>query len=369
MIPVNTPLLEGNENKYLHECINTGWISSEGPFVGRFENEFAEKVNRKFGISVTNGTTALELAVKAIGIHAGDEVILPSFTIISCADAIVRAGATPVLVDCYMDTWNMDVSKIESVITEKTKAILAVHIYGLPAEMDLILAIAKKYDLKVIEDAAQMHGQTYKGKPCGSFGDVSTFSFYANKIITTGEGGMLLTNNEEIAKKARYYKNLCFNNETRFVHQNSGWNMRMTNLQAAVGVAQLEQLDKLVEKKRWIGNLYHELLGDIREFQLPIDQREYAENIYWVFGIVLNDCSYSVQEICTHLSKNKIGTRPFFWPMHEQPVYLKQGLFNDTSLPNSEFLARNGFYLPSGLGITETEIRTVAHCLKDFIND
>ena len=203
MIPVNEPLLDGNEKKYLIDCIDTGWISSEGPYIKRFEDEFALTVSRKHGIAVANGSMALEAAVVALGLGDGDEVIMPSFTIISCASALVRVGATPVLIDSDPLTWNIDVSAIEAKITSRTKAIMIVHIYGLPCDLDPILDLAKKHNLKIIEDAAEMHGQTYKGRPCGSFGDISIFSFYPNKHITTGEGGMIVTNSDELADKCR----------------------------------------------------------------------------------------------------------------------------------------------------------------------
>ena len=289
MIPVNEPLLDGNERKYLNECIDTGWISSEGPFVSRFEEEFAAIVGRRYAIAVTNGSMALDAAVLALELRAGDEVLLPSFTIISCAAAIVRAGAVPVVVDADPLTWNVDVTQVEEHITPRTKAIMVVHIYGLPCDMAPLLALAEKYDLRVIEDAAEMHGQTYRGRPCGSFGDISTFSFYANKHITTGEGGMIVTDSESLAERCRELRNLCFNPERRFLHEELGWNMRMTNLQAALGVAQLERLSAFVERKRAMGALYTKLLESTPGLQLPLPQTDYAKNIYWVYGIVLED--------------------------------------------------------------------------------
>ena len=252
-IPVNEPLLTGNAKKYLAECIDTGWISSEGPFVQRLEEEMSQRAGRKFGVAVTNGSAALDVAVAALGLGPGDEVILPTFTIISCAASIVRAGATPVVVDCDADTWNMTAEHVAEKITARTRAIMVVHIYGLPVDMDPIVAVAEKHGLKIIEDAAEMHGQTYKGKPCGSFGDISTFSFYPNKLVTTGEGGMVLTDDPILAEKCRSLRNLCFQKK-RFVHEELGWNFRMSNLQAALGVAQLENLDDFVERKRaWVG--------------------------------------------------------------------------------------------------------------------
>ena len=262
MIPVNEPLLDGNEKKYLAECIDTGWISSEGPFVGEFEKRFAARVGRQYGIAVCNGSVALDVAVAALGIGPGDEVILPSFTIISCAAAIVRAGATPVVVDSDPLTWNMDVARLAKKITPQTRAIMVVHIYGLPVDMDPVLELAARHDLKIIEDAAELIGQNYRGKPCGSFGDISTFSFYPNKHITTGEGGMVMTNDGALAERCRSLRNLCFQPGKRFEHEELGWNFRMSNLQAALGLAQLERLDEFVERKRSIGRRYNKLLGE-----------------------------------------------------------------------------------------------------------
>lgn len=283
-IPVNEPLLDGNERRYLNECIDTGWISSEGPFVKRFEEAFATRVGRRHGIAVCNGSVALDAAVAALGLGAGDEVILPAFTIISCAAAIVRAGAVPVLVDSDPIAWNMDVTQIEARITPRTKAIMVVHIYGLPVDMDPVLALAEKHGLAIIEDAAEMHGQTYKGRPCGSFGEISTFSFYPNKHITTGEGGMIVTDDDVLAERCRGLRNLCFLPGKRFVHEELGWNFRMTNLQAALGVAQLERLDEFVARKRRMGALYSSLLADLDTVEKPPPQTDYAENIYWVYG-------------------------------------------------------------------------------------
>jgi len=361
-IPVNTPILEGNELKYLTECITTGWISSEGPFISEFENKMAAYVQRKHGIAVCNGSAALDIAVKALHLGKGDEVIMPAFTIISPAQSVVSAGATPVLVETDLNTWNMDVTQIESKITSKTKAILVVHIYGLPVDMDPVLDICKKYNLKLIEDSAEMHGQTYKGRPCGSFGDISIFSFYPNKHITTGEGGMIVCNDDETAERCRKLRNLAFEPGRRFVHQEIGWNYRMTNLQAALGLAQLERIDAHIIRKREIGRAYQDGLSGLSGFQLPLAQTDYAENIYWVFGLVA-ESQELCEATCAKLSKAQIGTRPFFWSMHEQPVFQKMGLFSNETYPNAEKIARNGFYVPSGLGLTNEEISIVIETL------
>ncbi len=366
MIPVNEPLLDGNEKKYLLECIETGWISSEGPFVSRFESLFAARVGRRHGIAVCNGTAAIDAAVEALGIGPGDEVIMPAFTIISCISQIVRAGAKPVLVDTDPRTWNMDVSQIEARITSRTKAILLVHIYGLPADVAPVLEMARRYGLKVIEDAAEMHGQTYRGEPCGSFGDISVFSFYPNKHITTGEGGMIVTNDDHLAERCRSLRNLCFQAERRFVHEELGWNLRMTNLQAALGLAQLERLDEFVARKRRMGALYSQLLEGMPGVQLPLARTAFAENIYWVYGLVLDESlGLDAATAMKRLASVGVGCRPFFYPMHQQPVLRRMGLFAEDAHPVAERLYRQGFYVPSGMALTEEQIRTVADRVKE----
>jgi perosamine synthetase len=360
-IPVNEPLLDGKEKEYLTECIESGWISSEGPFVERFERELSARVGRKHGIAVANGSVALDAAIVALEIGAGDEVIMPAFTIISCAAAVVRAGARPVLVDSDPHTWNMDVAQVESKITARTKAIMVVHIYGLPVDMKPLLEIAQRHGLAIIEDAAESHGQTCDGKACGSFGALSIFSFYPNKHITTGEGGMIMTDDDRLAERCRRLRNLCFQPPRRFVHEELGWNFRMTNLQAALGVAQLERLDEFVARKRQMGALYSRLLADLAGIKLPLTQTKYAKNIYWVYGLVLgNEIPFDAEEAMRRFNEHKIGTRPFFWPMHEQPVFIKAGLFTGERYPVAEQLARRGFYLPSGLALTAKQIEQVA---------
>lgn len=365
-IPVNIPLLDGNEKKYLCECIDTGWISSEGPFVKRFEDEMAAYVGRKHGIAVCNGTAALEAAMIALDLEKGSEVIMPAFTIISCAQAITKAGLTPVVVDCEPDTWNMDVSSIESKITPKTKAIMVVHIYGLPVDMELVLEIAERYNLKVIEDAAEMHGQTYKGKMCGSFGDISIFSFYPNKHITCGEGGMILTDDDKLAERCRGARNLFFTS-ARYRHEEIGSNFRMSNMQAALGCAQLEKLEEHIEKKRYIGNKYRSAFSDIADVCLPVAKTAYADNIYWVFGLVIGDrYSFEADKAMKFLTEKGIGTRAFFYPIHKQPVYVKEGRFSAVSCPNAERIAERGFYIPSGLGITDEQIEYVISMVHEL---
>ena len=367
-IPVNEPLLNGNEKKYLCECIDTGWISSEGPFVKEFEQKMSASVGRKYGIAVSNGTAALEVAVQALGIGEADEVIMPTFTIISCAMAVTKVGAVPVLVDSNIGDWNMNVDEIESKITDKTKAIMIAHIYGLPVRVDRVLELAKKYNLKVIEDAAEMHGQTYNGQPCGSFGNISTFSFYPNKHITTGEGGMVVTDDESLAERCRTLRNLCFRKDVRYVHDEISGNYRFTNLQAAVGLAQLERLNEFIEKKREMGRYYTQEFQDVTGIQLPIARTEYAENIYWVYGILLKDnVQVDNRQVQKMLAEEGIGTRTFFWCIHEQPVYLNKGFFKNEKHPNAEWLARKGLYIPSGLALSKKQMEKVVIAVKKVL--
>lgn len=361
VVSVNEPLLDGNEKKYLEQCVDTGWISSEGPFVHKFEEGMASLTGRKHGVAVCNGSVALDLALQALSLPPGSEVIMPTFTIISCAAAVVRAGCTPVLVDSDPRTWNMDVSQIEAKVTSRTSAIMAVHIYGLPVDMEPLMEVARKYHLAVIEDAAEAIGQTAYGKPCGSFGDISCFSFYPNKHVTTGEGGMVLCDDDALAERCRALRNLCFVPERRFVHHELGYNFRMTNIQAALGVAQLEKIEATLEKKRAIGARYQELLKDVRGAQLPLERTPYAENLYWVFGLVLDDdVPFKEQECERRFQALGVGTRPFFWPMHEQPVFLEQGLFKGERYPVAERIARRGLYVPTGLALTDEAMRYVS---------
>jgi perosamine synthetase len=370
MIPVNEPLLNGNEAKYLAECVETGWISSEGPFVRKLEEGMATVTGQRYGIAVMNGSVALEVALAALRIGPGDEVILPSFTIISCAAAIVRAGATPVVIDSDPVTWNLDPARLEAVITPRTKAIMVVHIYGLPVDMDPVVEIAGNHGLKIVEDSAEQIGQIYhsrsgKSKMIGSFGDITTLSFYPNKHVTTGEGGMVLTSDETLAERCRALRNLCFGRKRRFVHEELGWNFRMSNLQAAVGVAQMEVLNRTLEKKRLIGAWYNELLGETEGIEIPAPRTDYAENIYWVYGVVLkDDVPFDAEEAMYRLAGAGIGTRPFFWPMHEQPVLRRMVFFAGVACPVAERLGRRGFYLPSGVALTRDQAEKSAAAVR-----
>lgn len=373
IIPVNEPVLGEQELEYVKECIQTGWISSAGRFVDEFESAWAAYCGRKYGIAVSNGTVALELAIKALNFSPGDEIIIPSFTIISCVQAVIYAGFKPVLVDADPHTWCMDVSKIEERLTSRTRAIMPVHIYGHPVDMDPIMELADQYGLAVIEDAAEVHGGEYltdrgKDQPtwsrCGSFGEVSCFSFYANKIITTGEGGMVLTNNSEIANRIRSLRNLCFEPNRRFYHSSLGHNYRLTNIQAAIGLGQLEKIEKTLDHKRWMGKTYTDMMSKFSGIQLPIE-KSWAHHVYWMYGIVVDEkTGLSAAEFSNRLLKLGVMTRPFFLGMHEQPALHKIGLFKGEHYPIAEHLARQGFYLPSGQAITDEQVEKVVQAME-----
>ena len=367
MIPVNEPRLDGNEKKYVLECLDTGWISSEGPFIARFEEKFAGYVGKRFGVSVCNGTAALETALYAAGIGSGDEVIMPTFTIISCAIAAMRLGAKPVLVDIEPETWNMDVSAIEARITPRTKAIMPVHIYGHPVDMDPVLELARKHNLMVIEDAAEVHGAEYKGRKCGSMGQISSFSFYANKLVTTGEGGMVLLDDEKQYERAKAYRNLCFVPQERFLHYELGYNFRMTNMQAAVGLAQTERLDDIVRFKRKMGDCYREALKGIGGLRFQ-SEKPWAKTVYWMYSVELSpETGLDAKRVMAELGKQKIGTRPFFRGLHDQPVFQNMGMFAGEKYPRADYAYKQGFYLPSGMTLTEQQVAEVASALKGIL--
>ena len=376
-IPVNEPLLPGNEKKYLMECIDTGWISSEGPFVGEFEKGVAEFIGVSHGIALCNGTAALETALYALGIKEGDEVIMPSFTIISCAIACIRLGAVPVFVDIDPVTWTMDIAQVEPMISNKTRVIMPVHIYGHPVDMDEIFRLREKYDLMILEDFAEAHGAEYYSKhyggkwlKCGSMGDVAATSFYANKILTTGEGGMVVTDNPKMANRARSYRNLCFNPEERFSHEEIGYNFRMTNLQAAVGVAQLEHIDEFIARKRHNGNYYRQQLSGIPGIRFQVE-KPWARSVYWMYAIELDpNLGIDAATFRERLGKKGIGTRPFFLGMHAQPVLKKLNLARESdSFPRADHAYRYGCYLPSGMNLTEKQIDKVCLTLSEVLEE
>lgn len=376
MIPVNEPRLGEKEIDNAMECLRTGWISSTGKFLEEFEDAWASYCGMRYGIAVSNGTVALQLALACIGLEPGDEVILPTFTIISCAQAVVYNRGIPVLVDSDPRTWCMDVGQLAARITPRTRAIMPVHIYGHPVDMDPLLSLAEQNGLMVIEDAAEAHGAQYLSRRadndaiwrrCGGMGDISAFSFYANKLITTGEGGMLLTNDLDIANQARSLRNLCFQSKRRFYHTELGYNFRLTNLQDALGLAQIERMPEIIARKRWIGESYGERLKSIPGITLPVEE-PWAQQVYWMYGLVLEESTHlSAADFARLLQAEGIETRPFFLGMHEQPVFTRQGLFKGERYPVAELLARQGLYLPSGLALTEDQLDQVCRAVEKIL--
>ena len=370
MIPVCEPFLNGKEKEYVLDCLETNWISSNGKYIQQFEQEFAKYCGCKYGISTTSGTTALHLALATLGIGKDDEVIVPTFTMAACAFAVRYTGAIPVFVDCEPDTWCIDPKKIESRITIHTKAIMPVHIYGHPCDMDAIQAIAQKHSLEVIEDAAEAHGAEYKGRKVGGLGDIGCFSFYANKIITTGEGGMLVTNDDHLADNARRLKDLAHSKEQRFYHTDVGFNFRMTNIQAAIGLAQLEKIDEYVERRRCHAKLYakflqhtESLLEGVEGLTLPVERWGY-KNVYWMYAILLDKNRNKVME---RLKEKDIQTRAFFIPMHRQPMFANH--YYDKDFPVANDISERGLYLPSGSGLTGEQIEYICKCVKEAISE
>jgi len=367
MIPVCEPLITARDIELVNDALTSGWISSAGKYLDLFEERWADYCGMPHGIAVSNGSTALDIAVDLLDLEAGDEVIMPTFTIISPAQSVMRSGGVPVLVDSNPESWQMDVNQIEGRITSRTRAILVVHIYGHPADMDPIMVLAEKYGLTVIEDAAEVHGAEYKGRRCGGIGHISTFSFYANKLITTGEGGMVLVKSTEHAERARSLRNLCFQAGRRFYHEALGYNYRMTNVQAAMGVGQIERIQETVARKREIAHSYNAAFSDLPAIQLPLEM-SWAQNVYWVYGLVLSDeRGVDTAQVMQQLREKGIETRPFFLGMHEQPVFQKMGRFAGESYPVAERLARKGFYIPNGLSLTNGQMTTVIESVKECL--
>ena len=369
-IPVNRPKVFQSDINNVVKALKENWISGEGPYIKKFEDDFAKFHKRKYAISVSNGTAALEVALKSLNLKKGSEVIIPAFSIISTALCVIKNNLKPILVDVELDTWNMGVDQILKKINKKTKAIIITHIYGFPVDMKKVLDEAKRKNIFIIEDAAEMIGQKYRNKLCGSFGDISTFSFYANKHITTGEGGMILTNDRRIFEKSKSLRNLCFGHGIdRFNHEDIGWNYRLSSLQAAMGISQLKKINYLVKRKREIGKLYFKLLKNNKYIQIQNISSKYAKNIYWVFGVLIKpNKKFNRDGIAKKLLKRNIQTRNFFYPMHKQKILRRLKIFNkNLKFPNSEFLSNNGLYLPSGLGITNKEISYTCKALNSIL--
>jgi perosamine synthetase len=376
-IPVNEPVLGQAELDYATDCIRSGWISSAGAYIERFETDWARYCGMPHGIAVSNGSEALQVAVDCLGLAPGDEVIMPTFTIISCAQAVVRAGGVPVLVDSNPRTWCMDVAQVAARVTSRTRAIMPVHIYGHPVDMDPLWTLAERHNLTIVEDAAEAHGAEYLTRRgaapawqrCGGLSRISTFSFYANKLITTGEGGMVLAADQRTADRARSLRNLCFRPERRFYHTELGYNCRLTNLQAALGVAQIARMADIVAKKRWMGAEYTRRLSSVSGLALPVEE-PWARQVYWMYGMVLDESlEMDAVEMARRLRARGVDTRPFFLGMHEQPVFQRMGLFAGESYPVAERIARQGLYLPSGLALTVEQLARVCDAVVDVLGD
>lgn len=367
-IPVNRPRITESDIEAVTRVLKEGWISGDSPEVERFEEEFSSLHNCRFGVAVPNGTIALDLLFSVLEIGPGDEVILPSFAIISCLSQVLRLGATPVFVDSEPLTWNMDASQVRQHVTEKTKAILVVHTYGLPADMDPLIEVASEFGLMLIEDSAESHGLAYKGVTCGGFGLASTFSFYANKNVTTGEGGMICTRNEELFHRLRYFRNLTFDATNRFVHSELGWNYRFTGIQAALGRSQLKRLGEMVLYRRRISEIYQGFLEELPGVKFAPSITQYAENDYWVSGLTIDKSLYgSAQGLRSALGDVGVATRPFFYPLHRQPAYMKSPVYRERHLPVADWLYDQGLYLPNGLGLELTEVEEAARRTRKIL--
>ncbi len=368
-IQVCEPLITKNAKKYLKDCIDSEWISSSGKYLEAFEKKWASYCGAKDGIAVTNGTSALQVAFKSLNLKPGDEVIMPSFTIISCATAIIEAGGTPVLVDCYKDTWCLNIEQVEKKINKKTKALLVVHMFGHPAEMDSIMKIVKKNKLFLIEDAAESHGAIYKKKRVGGFGDLSCFSFYANKLITTGEGGMVLSNNKKLTEKIRSLRNLSFRSDRRFYHTEIGYNYRLTNMQAAIGISQIENLKIHIQIKRDNTFYYNKLIKKMNlPLRLPIERKD-SKSVFWMYGVVIENRQFDAVYLAEKLNNYGIETRPLFLGMHEQPILKKKKIFKNEKFPITEELSKYGLYLPSGLKLNKKKIDKICNILKKIFDE
>ena len=385
MIPVNEPLIGEKELEYVNECLKTGWISSSGHFINKFEEKWAEYCGMKHGVAVSNGSVALQVAINCLDLKPGDKILMPTFTIVSCALAVIYNKCIPVLVDCDPETWCIDIDQTREILQKNfeqesgsIKAIMPVHIYGHPVDMDPIIELATKYGLYIIEDAAEVHGAEYltkinkkttEWKRCGGFGHISTFSFYANKIITTGEGGMVLTNDESFAEKARSLRNLCFRPERRFFHTDFGNNFRLTNVQAAIGLAQLERIQEIINKKIAIGKTYTSFLSDI-DFITLQPEKSWAKHVYWMFALVVSEESgFDAMTLAKALRKADIETRPFFLGMHSQPIFNSMNLFKNEKYPVADFISKQGLYLPSGLTLRESDIIEICTKFKQVIKN
>lgn len=356
-IPVAAPALVGNEKQYVMDCLESNWISSNGQYIQRFEAAFAEFCDVKYALSCCNGTVALHLALLALGVGPGDEVIVPTLTFVATANAVTYCGAWPVFVDSEPQTWNINPALIEQKITSRTKGIIVVHLYGHPVDMDPVLAIARKHGLFVIEDAAEAHGAEYKGRRVGSMGDIATFSFYGNKIITTGEGGMVVTNDESLANRVRQIKGQGWDPNRRYWFPMVGYNYRMTNIAAAIGLAQLEKADWHIARRREIAAEYARRLVDLPGITFQ-PEKPWACNVHWMTSVVLDEqLPLSRDAVIIKLAEAGVETRPFFYPMHILPIY--QDMAKGQCFPVAERLAAQGINLPSSATLSEEDVAFV----------
>lgn len=369
-IPVSQPYITSSDKAAVLDCLDKTYLSGDSPIVGEFEENFAQAIGAEYGIAVANGSVALDLVMHALNLSEGDEVIVPSFTIASCLFAILRTGATPIFVDADAGTWNMSIDTVLPKVSARTKAIMVVHIYGLPVDLDPIIQLCEERNIFLIEDAAEAHGVRYKGQLCGSFGFASTFSFYANKAITTGEGGMVLTSDQDLRDKIKYFRNLAFAPPPgkRFIHEDLGWNYRLGSMQAALGNSQLARMDEIVEAKREIGVKYHTALSGHPLLEMQITEMPYARNMYWVVGVLLDDTIDS-DILASKLKARGVDTRPFFYPLHLQPLLKKYASDKQAALLVTERLAKQGIYLPSYIGIANDDIEYVVEQLHASVNE
>lgn len=361
-IPVSAPVLQGNEQRYVMDCLESTWISSTGKYIQQFESAFANFCNVKHAVSCSNGTTALHLALMALGVGPGDEVIVPTLTFVATANAVKYCGANAVFVDAEPNTWNIDPKQIESKITPRTKGIIVVHLFGHPVDMDPILFLAHRRNLFVMEDAAQAHGAEYKGRRVGSLGDVATFSFFGNKIVSTGEGGMVVTDNTNIADQINLLKNHGMDPCRRYWHPVVGYNYRMTNIAAAIGLAQLEKVEWQLQRRQEVRSWYREVLGNVRglEFQ---SEMQWAKHVWWMFSVIIaGTYSVTVDEVMTRMQARGIETRPIVFPIHQLPPYLKSVL--GEKFPVADRIARFGINLPTWAGLTRDDI---GHICSQFL--
>jgi len=362
-IPLSFPTIGQREAEYVMDCLQTKWISSAGKYVERFEKAFAEAIGTKHAISCSNGTTALHLALLALGVEPGDEVISPTLTFVACANATVYCGAKPRFGDIDPDTWSLDAARLEGLITERTKGIIAVHLRGHPADMDAIKAIAQRHKLFVIEDAAQAHGARVNGTPVGSIGDIGTFSFFGNKMLTTGEGGMITTNNDRAAEHIRLLKNQGMTQQKRYWHPVVGYNYRLTNIQAAIGLAQVERLGEQLQKHRDVAAWYREELAGVEGLTWQ-KERPWALHAWWQFVVVVDESFAPDRDaVLQHLQDAGIDARRIYYPMHQQPIYQNEAAAQ--TFPVADRVAARAVCLPTWAGLTREDVRFVCRTLRE----